>query len=155
MTVSKQELLHGRGSKKHFGRKMNFQFRIWRELASAVKICNKSVSRVIVDHKLNQLTMTCHCKKVSWSQQYSESTLKKCGYPTKCCWTVTSCGPHARKNADNLETARRFGKYIYWERNNAKKFRKCDLEGKAEGISLGFANKWNFYLKHGNRLHTV
>jgi len=70
ITVSKQELPQGRGSKKHFGRKINFQFTISRELASAAKIFNNSVSRVIVDHKLNQLTMTCHCKKVSRSQQY-------------------------------------------------------------------------------------
>lgn len=37
MTVRRQELSHRRGSKKHFGRKMIFQFTIWRELASAEK----------------------------------------------------------------------------------------------------------------------
>lgn len=97
MTVTNQELPHGRGSKKHFGMKMMFQFTIWRKLASAGKIFNKSVIRVIVKDELNQLTGTCHCKKVSQSQQYSASTLKKCGCPS------------------------RFRKRTYWERNNAKK----------------------------------
>lgn len=78
-------IIHGRARKKHFGRKTIFQFTIWRELVSAAKNFNKSVSTVIVDHKLNQLTIICHCKEISQTQQYSESTLKKCGYPTECC----------------------------------------------------------------------
>lgn len=39
------------------------QSTFWKELASAAKIVNKSVSRIIKDYKFNQLTMTCHCKK--------------------------------------------------------------------------------------------
>lgn len=39
------------------------QSTLWKELASAAKIVNKSVSRIIKDYKFNQLTMTCHCKR--------------------------------------------------------------------------------------------